>query len=189
MVSLTDTSFCSTKYSSLKSVARPSHNHATDFLILNEQFYICVYWVAPYRSQGRVPIWQNNLEHNFVVFCIGYIFQWGYLKSILSASWIPMWNNIGTRTDYCSHQFKSLPSLTDPQTSRYANFICCLTHPAHFHDLIHKDIMQLYKMLSPNQSFQCLYHSPSKNLFSFKSKGLFCWDRHYHSFLMLPNNA
>lgn len=74
--------------------------------------------------------------------------------------------------DYCSHQLKSLPSLTDPQTSRYANFISCLTHPAHLQDLIHKDITKLYKMLSQNQSFQCLYHSPSKNLFLSRAREL-----------------
>lgn len=123
--------------------------------------------MAPCRPQGRLPIWQNNLEHTLFIFCIGYISQWSHLKSILSASWTPVWNNIGTRTDYCSHQLKSLLSLTDLQTLRYGYFISCLTHPAHVHDLIHKDIMTLYKMLFWKQGFQCLYHSLSKNLFFF----------------------
>lgn len=85
---------------------------------LNEQFYICIYWVAPCGPQGRVPIWQNNLEYTLFIFCIGSISQWSHLKSILSASWTPMWNNIGARTDYCSHQLQNSPQpdrSTDPE--------------------------------------------------------------------------
>lgn len=70
------------------------------------------------QATGQTSNWQNNLEYTLFIFCIDCISQWSHLKSTLSVSWTAMWNNIGTRTDYCSHQLKSLPSLTDPQTLR-----------------------------------------------------------------------
>lgn len=101
-----------------------------------------------------------------------YLSHWPYLpvkssEKHSSASWIPVCNNTGRRADYCSYQLQSLLCLTDPQTLRYGYFISCLTHPAHVQDLIHKDILKLYKMLSETKIFNAYTIPLARSFFFF----------------------